>query len=285
MLLQTLQGLAFGVQVRHIATTPLSCCSVSDSVEAVLAADEWKLYSQIPVREGDCTCGVLERSALRDVDGLVRQAMKPLDDSMLVAAGAPLTDFLQIAAGSTYRLVVDGGKVNGIITRSDLQKLPVRIVIFTFVTNLELLMADVIRSFAPAPAEWRQYLSEDRRERVKSKFDQLSRSDFYVDELTCTDFCDKRTILKGFLNDLSKDFTKDLKQIEKLRNSVFHAGEYAQNQQELAVLVDQYERARRWTNDLQRRLREHTGGVKTPIAAGTTFEATDDDVAQAERPA
>jgi hypothetical protein len=87
-----------------------------------------------------------------------------------------------------------------------------------------------------------------------------SKEDFYVDELTCTDFCDKRTILKRVLKDAPKGFNKDLEQIEELRNSVFHAGEYAQNQRELAIFVDRFKSARRWTDDLHRRVRKNDDG-------------------------
>ena len=256
---RTLDGLALGVQVRHIATTPLGFCSADSSVRAVLEAAEWKIFSQIPVRDGDHTCGVLERAGCK-LEATVRSAMKPLDDSILVAAGAPLTGFLEMAANGPYRLVVDGGKVNGIVTRSDLQKLPVRIVVFTFVTNLELLMAEVIRSQKLDPAGWKQYLSDGRQKKVKEKFDQLANADFYVDELTCTEFCDKRTILKHALKNLPKGFNNDFEQIEKLRNTVCHAGEYAQNQQELKDFVDRFQRARRWIDDLQKWLREHNNG-------------------------
>jgi predicted transcriptional regulator len=172
ILSQTLQGLAMGVQVRHIATAPLCFCSASDQVGAVLSAAEFKIYSQIPVRNGDRTCGVLERAHC-NLEGTVRQAMKALDDSILVAAGAPLMEYLEMATNSGYRLVVDGGNVNAIVTRSDLQKLPVRVVVFTLITNLELLMADVIRSLKLVPPGWKQHLSDGRREKVKEKFDKL----------------------------------------------------------------------------------------------------------------
>jgi predicted transcriptional regulator len=253
ILSRTLEGLALAVQVRHIATTPLCPCLASDSVKAVLEADAWKSYSQIPVRDGDHICGVLERAGCKR-DGTVRDALRILDESILIAAGAPLIEFLDLAAGSAYRLVVDGGKVDGIVTRSDLQKLPVRVVVFTLVTNLELLMADVIRARAVDSLAWNQCLNENRQKIVKVKFDKLSGEDFDLDELTCTDFCDKRTILKSMLGDLPESFNKDLKEIEELRNSVYHAGEYAQDRKQLTIFLDRLQRTRRWTGELQRQL-------------------------------
>jgi predicted transcriptional regulator len=254
ILSRTLEGLALGVQVRHIATMPLQSCSASDPVMSVLEAEAWMGYSQIPVRDGDDICGVLERAGCKR-DGTARGAMRFLDESMLIAAGSPLIEFLDLAAGSAYRLVVDGGKVNGIVTRSDLQKLPVRVVVFTLVTNLELLMADVIRCRTAEPSAWKQYLTEGRRAKLEEKFDRLSGEDFDLDELTCTDFCDKRTILKLMLEDLPEGFNQDLKEIEELRNSVCHAGEYAQDRRQLMVFLDRFQRTRRWTGELQVLLR------------------------------
>jgi hypothetical protein len=116
ILSQTLQGLAMGVQMRHIATAPLCFCSASDSVKAVLEAAEWKTYSQIPVRDGDCTCGVLERAHCT-LEGTVREAMKALDDSILVAAGAPLTEYLEMATNSGYPS--QGGYLRGSFQSSE----------------------------------------------------------------------------------------------------------------------------------------------------------------------
>jgi len=70
---------------------------------------------------------------------------RPLDDSVLVAADNPLSQFIRTIHQQPYRLVVDGTAIRGIVTWSDLLKLPVTVLAFSLVAQLELAMNSRIK--------------------------------------------------------------------------------------------------------------------------------------------
>jgi predicted transcriptional regulator len=159
----TLTGLELGLQVHHIATYGLVTCAPDDLVDVVFS--EYPEFDQIPVKNGQEVIGVLERECSEI--GKVKHQMRNLDDGILVAANEPLLDFMPLMADIPfYRLVLTGSRINGIVTRSDLLKLPVRLLGFAMVTNLELMMQEVIQHQLPDDQVWMALLSNNRREKV-----------------------------------------------------------------------------------------------------------------------
>lgn len=88
--------------------------------------------------------------------------MLPLSDRMLVAANMPMLDFIPLLGENPFWLVVFGSRIDGIVTRSDLLKLPVRICVFTLVTHLELVMMNRIRTLFADEVGWFALLSPNR---------------------------------------------------------------------------------------------------------------------------
>ena len=70
----------------------------------------------------------------------VGKRRRPLDDSLLVSADAPLWDFIHTVHEQPYRLVVEKTKIAGIVTWSDLLKVPVFVLAFSLLAELELAM-------------------------------------------------------------------------------------------------------------------------------------------------
>jgi hypothetical protein len=145
---------------------------------------------------------------------------------------------------SRYWLVVDGTGIRGIVTPSDLLKLPVRVCVFTLITHLEMVMTEVISYLFSMTEEWLSLLSEGRKAKVDEKVVMLKKERMDQSCLSCTDFCDKRDILAqrlerdGVLSSGTKRiFTRDLKAIGDLRDKVAHADGYAEDQQLLLEFV------------------------------------------------
>jgi hypothetical protein len=177
--------------------------------------------------------------------------MQKLDESILVPAGAPLMSFIRVAGAAPYKLVLNTHGIRGIVTRSDLLKLPVRLLAFAFVTHLETLMADVIRSEFPLGAEsWLGELSEGRRNKVKEKEQALKGVRLEIDTLEFTDFCDKRDLVdttKGF----GEEFILDMKAAEKLRNDIAHATTFIASDEEARQFAMKLQKMDSWIGRLQ----------------------------------
>jgi CBS domain-containing protein len=248
---KTLSGLSQGLQVRHIATSDIKTCAPEENVAAVLA--RYPNFDQIPVKDEQRVIGVIERNGGRE--GLVAARMRRLDDGILIAADEALSNFIPLMAQTPYyRLVVSGAQIDGVVTRSDLLKLPVRLLGFAIVTNLELLMKEIIAQQLPDDNAWMALLSEGRQEKVLCKQKDYRTKHIDPPLVELTDFADKKTILKKHLK-LSSKFEKDLAQVENLRNTIAHAGNYAVDETELQAFIANLQKAKHWIEELNKWLR------------------------------
>jgi hypothetical protein len=84
----------------------------------------------------------------------VSDQMEALSEENIVSSGASVLTFIETADYHPCRLVLRKTAIDGIITISDLQRLPVRPVLFILITHLELLMESKIRRlFSEDPDE------------------------------------------------------------------------------------------------------------------------------------
>jgi predicted transcriptional regulator len=253
----TMTGLETGLQILHITTFELQYCASDDDIITVLKNPDLEEFDQVPVRKGSRIMGVVEKALCTDKSGSVEKCMRPLDDSILVSAQTPLVQFIPLMENSTYRLVLGGGEdlgIRGIVTRSDLLKLPVRLYAFSLVTHLELLMSEVISTkFSPNEDPF-SLLSEGRRTKLDVKMNSFKERNFNPPLLELTDFCDKREILKKQFS-LGKGFRDDLEDIEELRNKVAHAGNYASDDAEMQLFIKRLSRAEHWIQELTHHLK------------------------------
>src|SRR5258708_9306540 len=255
----TMMGLETGLQVHQIATLgdELCTCDVDDEreVATLFAHPQFEDFDQIPVRRSNSIIGVVTPECA----GLIKQCLHPLDESMLISAQEPLTKFIPLMAKRPpYRLVLQGGSIRGIVTRSDMLKHPVRLFAFTLVTHVELLMTDIIRAKYPDHQDehqWLKYLKGPRQEKVNEKQQSLKQENYDLPLLECTDFCDKRDIVSKICSLPSRSkFKGDFEKIEKyLRNTVSHAASYARNDQEMERFIHLIILTQQWISDLESR--------------------------------
>ncbi len=257
---EPLGGLEAGLRVEHIVASPLGTCNINEDAEAVLA--RFRDFTCIPVRrnENGPIIGVLEQSD-PPPKGIVEQCMRQLDGSMLISAGAPLSELIPLLGQSPYRLVVTQKGIEGIVTPSDLQKLPARLYTFALITRLELVMMDIIQQkTAKDDQAWLKHLKKPRIEKLEEKHQTLQTEDSDLPLLELTEFCDKRDILMKLLashQGFSRNaFEEDLKAIEKLRNSVAHAGSYADDAQRGKKFIVRLTKTAGWIKALSSYLEE-----------------------------
>jgi predicted transcriptional regulator len=232
------------VSVRMAATMgELVTCAVGETVKAAFARDNSDGLDYLPVLDTDMIVGVLVRQkSIQLPERPVREAMESLHSKMLVSAVDPLLPVLELLDDTLgFRLVVQSGEVRGILTLSDLQKLPVRSLLFARITHAELLLAEAIRSrTGNDPQRWLNTLNEGRRVKVQAKWDELKKSKAELDRLECTEFADKRDALVelgGLVGWSKTKLTETLGSVERLRNEVAHASEYASSPDEAKKTV------------------------------------------------
>lgn len=138
--------------VSLISTFDPWCCDADDGLKDVVGSEELREFDYVPVKEGTEVVGLLHRTVhdTEDAAGPVRDAMCPLRGDLIISANAGILSYIEGADERPCRLVLRGSRLDGIVTLSDLQKLPARPVIFLLVTHLELLMARWIRQHCQA---------------------------------------------------------------------------------------------------------------------------------------
>jgi len=244
---RTIRGLEAGLKVGDIATFDLRTCNADDDVDEVLERGDLELFSAIPVRGHGAIIGVLERS--RAARGRVGEVMRPLNDSLLVAFDEPIKGFIPKLQETPYRLVVRGTQIDGIVTWSDVHKLPVRLLVFVIITHLEMLMAEAIVEHY-GEDRWLGALKPKRREKVNEKIATLRMDELDPPLIELTEFADKKGASRcGSVADWeigTRRARDELRRIEDLRNKVAHASgfvnDHADLQQEVSRMRGQLQR-------------------------------------------
>ena len=226
------QALHVGLTVDLISTlvVDLKTCTPHELISDVIQRSPDDFDFLPVVDENDRFVGMFHVADHRNLRtlGTVWQCYTPLSEEYLIGADASILDFVLDADERQCRLVVSGTKIVGLVSSSDLQKLPVRAALFALITGFEITMAQLIKTRYPIDSDWMHLLSTGRQRKIEEEKMKAKADDGYVDSLLFTQFCDKRDILKQlFPAEQHGSVVKTLIRIEDLRNSIAHANEYA----------------------------------------------------------
>lgn len=249
----TLQSMGDSLTTSLIASPHVWYCEIDDDLEDRLAFMRSKDYSQAPVRDRGAVVGVLHEPVAAGAT-CIADAMEPLSDRLLVSEQAPLRDPVRsIASGEPrYRLVVGRNGFAGIVTRSDLHKLPVRMLGFAFITHLESLMMDLIRANAGDEACYRllaeghpgleaptqgclnNQLGTDVVRELKRTQRQMVRKGVAGELVETLSFGQKWSLVARLYPHLPPSFCDDMCDIQRfVRNAVAHTKPYVASDDEL----------------------------------------------------
>jgi hypothetical protein len=177
-------------------------------------------------REGQIV-GFVPRDALGG--GSSGQHMCPLHDVAVLKDSDSLLSVLKELNRVPFLFVTAFGCVNGIITRADMQKSPVRMWLFGLVTLIEMRCTELIEQHCPANS-WREYLSEARLQKAEALLAERSRRNQSLQLLDCLQFSDKGQVIAR--NEAIRERTifpsrrqaaEVIKKLEQLRNNLAHS--------------------------------------------------------------
>lgn len=200
--------------------------------EAAGRADQHR-FDYLPVREGadGPVVGLFARKGIPP-DGAVRvrDVMQPLSTANLIAIDAPLLQFVLSADTNPCRLILDDTKISGLVTLSDIQRLPVRTALFSLFIHLELLLTEVLRREIGPDRSPFDLLPSKRADDAQERWERFRAGGLDHDPCSALMFADKKTIARKLkLCGISGErIEKELTQIEaKLRNPIAHGADYA----------------------------------------------------------
>lgn len=247
-----LRAMEASFHVRLIGTfTPTLVFAPAGADARSWLADNYLEFDQFPVQRQGATVGVLDR---RDhpAGACVAEVMTALHEDLIVSADMPLADLIPVLHTTHYRLIVRGGHIDGLVTQSDLLKLPVRMLLFGLLTHLELCLRELIRQ-QMRPDDWLALVDPRRRLALGAEVGRLQAGRFDLNPLEVTNLSDVIAVLehKRLFNGR---FRTEMDEIRKLRNSVAHAKTYVASPQDVVGFAKVFASIRAWIFTLSQQL-------------------------------
>jgi hypothetical protein len=241
--------------VHLIATfAPDLVAAPADADAAAWLSTNHPNFDQFPVRQASATIGVLMRQG--NTSGkLVRERMQPLSEDLIVSADMPIANLIPLLRGNHFRLVLRGNQLDGLVTQSDLLKLPVRMLLFGLITHLELCLRALIQRRKPWP-DWLMTLDQKRRKEIEKEQKKLTQARFEPNPLEFTNFSDAVRVLCDE-PDLAGNFSKEMGEVKKLRNDIAHAKTFVNSPADVADFVARFECVRTWIGRITELLNPH----------------------------
>lgn len=151
----------------------------------------------------------------------------PLTEADIIPSDTPLLIAFQKLVEKRRFFIEEGGKLAYIVTRTDLDKIPVRIGFFGLVSILETHLKDLIRKQIP---DWEESISENRLVQAKNLYEWKKERKEEIDLVQCLQFGDLGSIFskkQRFRNlglDVSREkFTNTMNDLGKLRDALAHS--------------------------------------------------------------
>jgi hypothetical protein len=182
--------------------------------------------------------GYVERATLRQARNLGKSGacshyQREFHPSELIAVSTPLMKLLPILKQTPRLFVLDCNQVTGILTCGDLQKAPVRMLLFGLVTLLEMNLLRLVRLYYPLDS-WQGQLKPERVAIAKQLWQDSQARNEATDLTDYLQFCDKRDLvlqhpelLKHLALKSKRSGERFLKAAEQLRNRLAHAQDLA----------------------------------------------------------
>ena len=214
------------ITVKYIFEPIYSCSKTDDSTE-VKAELRNRGFDVVGIRdEQELVVGYAESTQLEE--GPVNNYLKNVEDDQYIPETAPVLNLFNKLASSSFIFIKVNDKVEGIITRADINKPLVRIYIFGIISLFEMHLNFWINEMYKDEC-WINILNKCRIKMAKKIFKLRKGNNVELTLLECIQLCDKKEILKSTykfmkLIGLSNNkFDTLLENIEKIRNELAHS--------------------------------------------------------------
>ena len=223
---------------------PLASFDAGTSAADVLAVMARRAYKVAGIRKDGTICGYVRQEEL--VEGTCGEVLHSFEEGDLVADSLGFPE-LVMRLNDRPRLFVNVlGQVGGIVTKTDLQKPPVRMWLFGMITIIEMGLTKLIEAAYP-DGSWRQCLSEGRLQKAETLLEERQRRNRDLDLLDCLQFSDRGQIVlrneelrnrAGFVSRSRGEQT--VKELEALRNNLAHAQDIIACDWDIIVKLTEY---------------------------------------------
>jgi hypothetical protein len=177
-------------------------------------------FDQIPV----VAKGEVVEVLVRDI-GIV-----PAHSGMFMSAEAPLVTFLETADRQPFRILLRGETLVGLVTLSDLQRLPVYPLLFSMTVAVEAMLRECIRrSCRDDEDKWLTLLTSREQSAINVHYERARAENLAIDRLSFAGLAEEiRVAVALQLCSLNDQIHTNLLDLQKLRNQVCHVQGFAE---------------------------------------------------------
>ena len=181
----------------------------------------------VGIRKDGVVTGYVQLEDL--ADGNCADDMHYLDENIVLHQTSSYRDVIDCLSRSKYCFVSVLGSVSAVITRSDIQKPPVRMWLFGMISIVEMHISRTLKA-KYQDSSWQILISANRLKKSQSLQEDRKRRNQKLSLLDCLQLADKVKILMkdpdmrkdaGF--ESKREAEKTIRDFESLRNSLAHA--------------------------------------------------------------
>jgi hypothetical protein len=187
-------------------------------------------------------------------DSVIKCA-RSIDSSRLVSADLGLADGILRLKKYSYYFILKGDKLHGIVTRSDLQRPAVNMVLFSLILAAESAANVIILKYLGD--SWADHLSERGRKGVEKTFNSREEMETQISRLDCLGLPDRLDLLgkcPQVLSYLGFDSAASLeewkKRVRPVRNSLAHGRTLLHAEKDPVLAIDLFENIRSFARNL-----------------------------------
>ena len=240
--------------VTHLAALDLE---MADPEWTALRARDWlreNSFDAAPLDEPE-PHQVVIADELEPGDRPVREQARSIDSTMLVSADLSLADGIVRLKSRPFYFVLHRDKLQGIVTRADLQRPAVAMILFGMILASESAMNVVIKK--RLGDSWIEHLSEHEREEVDKVFQDRLRTNTAITRLECVMLAQRLDLLAaapGAVADLGfasgKAFKRWRERLNRLRDPLAHGGGLLRAEPDPLEAIELFEKVRDFADGL-----------------------------------
>lgn len=214
------------VTVKEIAE-PFASFDINHPADKIRRFMDEKDYDVVGVMKNRIIVGYVNRT---EIDGKnLKDCCVLFEQENTLPETTPLIDVFKVLANSPRVFVTFLGRVGGIITRGDLQKIPVRIYLFGLISLIEMQLLRIIKERYPDDS-WKSLIAAERLDKAEEMRSERKQRNEDIGLTECLQFTDKGNIVSKN-NELfnlvwpksKRSYNRFLKKLRELRDELAHA--------------------------------------------------------------
>jgi hypothetical protein len=235
------------ITVNSISET-MDTCNLNDDANIIKNMMDVKDYDVMGVEDNGIVIGYVVRNELKE--GICKEYYRIFSTTELVSESTPLLHTLFIFKEKERIFILEGNRVTKVVTLADLQKTPIRMLLFGLISLLEMHLYRIINDYFPNDT-WKIHLNTKRIKFAEDLYAERKSKNEAIQLCDCLQICDKRDIIlnENPLRELLGIGTKNkgnqfFKKLETLRNNLAHSQNLnTQNSwNEMFLLIEQTEK-------------------------------------------